>query len=104
MINEQELISCHRCARCFYSEVGLIYATCPFCDYVCQLKIDLNILTEAQIEKLRQKECGRKRKFGDFDTAKHSIERMKARDKMHMNVYKCRFCSFYHIGHGESVV
>lgn len=53
---------------------------------------------------VRRKECGRKAKFPDAESAQRAA--VKARignaargDNWWLNVYPCKFCGQYHFGH-----
>lgn len=45
----------------------------------------------------RRTSCAGKRRFETFAAA--DAVRLGMRDRLTMSCYKCKFCSFYHIGH-----
>ncbi len=54
-------------------------------------------------EGVRPKMCNGKKKFGNISAAESSIEGLRKHRLSHepekLNVYKCPFCTFYHVGH-----
>jgi len=53
--------------------------------------------------RLRKKICTSKVKFESNDDARKALGRMFVRGHIdgRMDVYKCKFCSGYHIGHSK---
>lgn len=45
--------------------------------------------------------CVGKQRFLTHDDARKIVKRMKQRGKGGANVFKCRFCHHWHIGHGD---
>lgn len=53
----------------------------------------------AKREKLRQKACGTKIRHETERAAAGHMRRLERKDRAKMNVYRCEFCEFWHVGH-----
>ncbi len=52
-------------------------------------------------EQIKEKMCGNKEKHQSRKNAKQVKKERERVYRTKMNVYKCDFCGFYHIGHKE---
>lgn len=49
---------------------------------------------------VRQRACGDKRRYETVEAGREAIYQLNRTGyKGHMNVYKCKFCHSYHVGH-----
>jgi predicted RNA-binding Zn-ribbon protein involved in translation (DUF1610 family) len=94
-----QMMYCTDCNERFHYDWGQINVTCPFCGKVQQPKVRAETLDSKKQEDLADRQCGDKRRFADFDTADRIRIDYETKHMTEMNVYRCGFCGFWHIGH-----
>jgi len=82
----------------FHYDFDQVRVTCPLCGAVQNAKPDKR-LSAQEAETVKDRQCGDKRRFLDFDTADHIRVDYERQHQREMNCYKCEHCGFWHIGH-----
>jgi len=85
--------TCSCCGGIFNYDIDQIRATCPSCGAVQTTEPPVDISS------VKDRMCGDKRRFLNKETADIVRVGYETQHQCEMNIYKCEFCGYWHIGH-----
>lgn len=95
-------MSCASCGETFHFARDQINVKCPHCLHIQESAVPKAQMTAADRQLLKDRQCGDKRRFASMEEADPVRIAYETQHLCEMNVYRCEFCGYLHIGHKPS--